>query len=238
MRRTKRNHKNIVAIIAMAALLTILVVGGTVAWLTRTSSLTNTFTVGSFTTPDTFPVDPEHQDTSAITSISIEGNLYEPSWAGGDHKLIPAATFAKDPYVGIGEGSEDAVVYVNVTNNLSNKVYFTINTGWVAVDGCTTAGYVPEDPEEEITEPRYTSGLFKYTAGLTANSGKDVWTTTPLFSAVLTDESANSEDFTVQGGGDPAIVVTSFLHQAKDGNTPISATEIESAAKKVFHYTN
>jgi len=228
MRKTKRNHKNIVAIIAMVVLLAFLVAGGTIAWLTRTSSLTNTFTVGSFTTPTTFPNDPTDQtDPEDVTAISIDGNLYEPSWdATEEHKLIPSASFAKDPYVGIGAGSEDGVVYVNVVNNFSEKVYFSLNQGWEPVLGHVVQGSL---------SGTYTSGLFKYVAGLTADADKDVWTTTPLFSSVVTDEAANTSDFTPAQGNNHEIVVSSFLHQAKDdqGNAIDSAT-IQAAAIAAF----
>lgn len=223
MRRAERKNKKTVAVIVFALLLAFLVAGGTMAWLTRTSSLSNTFIVGSFTTPTTDPTDPTE-------TISIDGNLYEPSWdSTAEHKLIPSASFDKDPYVGIGAGSEDAVVYVNVENNFSNKVYFTLNTGWEPVSGCTTAG---------SASGTYTSGLFKYTAGLTGDEDDDVWTTTPVFSSIVTAENADATDFTVSAGNDTEIVVSSFLHQAKDSsNTAIPAATIEAAAKDAFGYT-
>lgn len=227
MRRNTRKNKNILAAIVFMLIIAFLVVGTTIAWLTKTSSITNTFTVGSFNIPTTFPDDPTDPE-SATHAISITGNLNEPSWNPDiEHKLMPAVSFAKDPYVGIGKGSEDAVVYVKVTNNLSNKVYFTINDGWEAVSGHTTAGYT----SPEVTETRYTSGIFKYTAGLTASDTKDIWTENPLFSNVKVDEDANVDDFNVQGNEDPAIVVECFLHQAKNSQgDAISSTEIENAA--------
>ena len=223
MRRAERRNKKTVAVIVFALLLAFLVTGGTIAWLTRTSTLSNTFTVGSFTTPTTDPTDPTE-------TISIDGNLYEPSWdESEEHKLLPSATFDKDPYVGIGAGSEDAVVYVNVENNFSNKVYFTINSGWTPVSGCTTAG------SESGT---YTSGLFKYTAGLTGDEDDDVWTSTPLFSEIVVADDAEDTDFEVGAGNDTEIVVSSFIHQAKDSSgTAISSTTIENAAKDAFNYT-
>ena len=126
-REKQSNNKTFLSIVLLIILM-ILVLSGTIAWLTKTSSVSNIFTVGSFENPTTSPTDPE-------TPISIDGNIYEPSWnAEEEHKLIPAATFEKDPYVGIGTGSEDASVYVYVENSFSNKVYFTINEGWEAVE--------------------------------------------------------------------------------------------------------
>ena len=219
-RRTQRkeSNKKIMAVIVFALIVAFLVAAGTIAWLTRTSSVSNTFTVGSFESPVTDPKD-------STKSINIDGNIYEPSWdASATHKLIPSATFVKDPYIGIGAGSEDAVVYAYVENNFSNKVYFTINEGWEAVQA--TAG---------SQNGTYTSGLFKYTAGLTAKTDGDSWTTTPLFSSVATDEAATLTDFTPATGKDYEIKVSSFLHQAKDNDgAPISDATILAAAKSAF----
>ncbi len=231
MRRNTRKNKNILAAIVFMLIIAFLVVGTTIAWLTKTSSITNTFTVGSFNIPTTFPDDPTNPQ-SETHAINIQENIHEPSWNRQiEHKLMPAVSFAKDPYVGIGKGSEDAVVYVNVTNNLSsNKVYFTINDGWEPVANQTTAG---------AANGTYKSGIFKYTAGLAASADTDAWTTNPLFSSVVVDESANINDFNVQGTGSPQIVVTCFLHQAKDNNgDAISSTEIENAAITEFNKLN
>lgn len=216
-KRAKQSNKKAVSVIVLLLILALIVVGGTIAWLTRTSSVSNIFTVGSFETPSTSPTNPE-------TPITIDGNIYEPSWsAEEEHKLIPDATFEKDPYVGIGKGSEDATVYVYVDNSFSNKVYFTINSGWEVVEAT-----------EGFAEDTYTSGLFKYTAGLTGSTSQDVWTTTPLFSNVVTDETATSEDFTVEEG-DLEIKVSAFLHQTKDSSgLPISEDTIKQAAKDAF----
>lgn len=206
-----KNKKKTLLVI-VAALLVFLTVGGTVAWLTRTSSVTNSFTVGEFSEPTTSPLD-------ATQSINIDGNLYEPSWTP-DTKIYPGATIAKDPYVGIGPGSESGIVYVYVQNNFSNKVYFTINTGWEAVANETVAGTGANS---------YTSGIFKYTAGLTGSATDDVWTTTPLFSNILVDDAANTTDLDVNS---KTIVVKSFIHQTSTGE---SDANILAAAKAAFN---
>ena len=219
MENKKEKRKSVLLILLML-LIGFAMVSGTVAWLTKTDKITNSFTIGTFEEPSTSPVDP-------TLTVDLDGNLYEPSWnANEEHKLLPGVSFEKDPYVGIGKGSEDAVVYVYVQNNFSNKVYFTINQGWEAVDGETTSGYATGT---------YTSGLFKYTAGLSGAASADVWTQTPLFSTVSADDSSDIADFTVSDGKNNEIVVSSFIHQAKDdeGNA-ISDSEILTAAKSAF----
>lgn len=223
MRSTKRKNKKILAVIIFSLLLVFLVTAGTIAWLTRTSSLVNTFTIGAIEIPTTAPDD---------SPIEIDGNLYEPSWdSETTHKLIPSATFDKDPYVGIGAGSEDVAVYVYVENNFSNKVYFDINTGWEAVEA--TVGY--NDPSEAANDARYTSGLFKYTAGLSGATTSDVWTEAPLFSSVVVDETAELSDFTVAEGKNSEIKISCFLHQANDNDgQAIPEDSIEAAAKEAL----
>ena len=217
----KKNNKKKILIIVLAVLLVVATIGTTIAWLTRTNSITNSFSVGSFEYPTTDPTDPTE-------TISIQSHLYEPSWdPTAAHKLLPGVTFAKDPYVGIGAGSEDAQVYVYVQNNMSSKVYFTLNSGWEAVSGETTAG---------SANGTYTSGLFKYTAGLTASSTDDVWTSTPVFSSVVIADNANGTDFEVAQGQSTDIIVSSFIHQAKDGSGNLIAdATILAAAKEAFH---
>lgn len=213
----KKNRKYVV--IPLLLLLLLVTVGGTVAWLTATNTKTNTFTVGKFVKP---------AKTPDGTANNLDEFLTEPSWVtSAEHKLLPGVSFDKDPYVGIGKGSEDAVVYVQVTNPFSNKVYFTINEGWEAVANETTPG--------SAGTGTYTSGIFKYTAGLSNATAGDVWTTKPLFSKIQVANDAQDSDYTVAQGVDPSIVVKSFIHQAKDGsNQPISDATILSAAKSAF----
>lgn len=199
-----KNKKIILAVLA------VVIVGfsisGTIAWLTRVSEITNTFTVGTFSVPTTDPITQEE--------IEIDGNLYEPSWdSKADHKLLPGALFEKDPYVGMGPGSEDAVVYVKVENNISEKVYFELNENWTAVDEYSEKYEVAQLSEENN---KYVYGLFKYTGnnGILSASDADSWTN-PLFDEIIVADDANIDDFSVNEG-EGRIIVKSFLHQAKD----------------------
>lgn len=233
-RKTKHhsaNKRNTVAVVAVL-LVCILAIGGTIAYLTSHSSLENTFTVGQIS-----PIDPEEggPDGKPIpeedkTNGRLSGNLYEPGWVK-DSKLLPSATIKKDPYVGVGAGSEACEVYVYVKNTMTNNdhIYFTINTGWVPVDGYAT-------PIGETSN--YTGGLFKYTGGLDALkvTGKNVWTTQPLFNNVEVSNEAAAGDFKVNGEDKVgSITVQSFLHQKNDANKqPIAEDKILDAVKKQF----
>lgn len=235
-RKTKHhsaNKRNTVAVVAVL-LVCILAIGGTIAYLTSHSSLENTFTVGQIS-----PIDPEEGGPGEKpipeedkTNGRLSGNLYEPSWVK-DSKLLPSATIDKDPYVGVGAGSEACEVYVYVENTMKNNnhIYFTINTGWEPVTGYATS----------FDTGKYTGGLFKYAAGLDALNIKDknVWTTNPLFSTVVVSNEAVAEDFIDTKAQDSktvgSITVQSFLHQSKDANGgKIDDATILAAVKKQF----
>lgn len=178
MEKTKNQKKRFTVVAAVLCLA--LAAGlGTYAWLTATSSLTNTFTVGSINQPDKKP-DPDQPDKPGSDDVTVKSNLIETKWVDNS-KLTPGATIAKNPNVGIGAGSDNAYVFVYVKNALvtegtaaANTPYFTIdNTKWQPVNGeVTTNG----------NDAQYISGLFMYAANqggpalVTASADADVYT--------------------------------------------------------------
>lgn len=197
--------------LCLAAVLVMSAVLGTIAYMTAQDSVTNTFTVGSFSNPD--PTDPDHTE-------KLHEYIEESSWEEGS-KLIPGESIAKDPKVGIGAGSEDAWVYVYIKNNLITKdadaVTFTLNEGWEAVQA------------DEVTPDSgvYTGGLFKYNTKLSTADGNDAWT------ATIFDKVNVSADATVDGfdSANLTMVVNAYIHQAKDDNGEIATATIEQNAK-------
>lgn len=97
--------------ILLGALALILVaavsVGGTLALLTASDNVVNTFTVGN-----------------------VKIDLTEPNYKGDNQKLIPGTTIAKDPTVTVKANSEDCYVRVKVTvpDALANYVSLDYNT--------------------------------------------------------------------------------------------------------------
>lgn len=224
----KKSTKKVLMLSVVALLLVASITMGTIAWLTAQDSLTNTFTIGNFTKPEDPDDRPDAQQPEGQkpTDPNISEYMIEPSWdKTAEHKLVPGGTLLKDPYVGIGKGSENAVVYVYVDNPfLSESVYFKLSDGWEAVEGQVTEG---------TEDGTYVSGLFKYvnddeTGILVASATDDSWTTRPVFYNVIVDKDANIEDLDVTN---KEITVSCFIHQAYDGTgAPISADEIEAAA--------
>lgn len=241
-RNKSRNKTKMTAVIALL-LVCLLAVGGTIAYLTTHSTLKNTFTVGDIgeidpeePNPGPHPDRPINPDDPEIAT-KLNGNLYEPSWKNGA-KLSPGVTVAKDPYVGVGAGSEPCDVYVYVTNEMvnNNKMYFKMNAGWSAVEATSV---------QVGDATYYTGGLFKYDAGLDASKldkeqHQNAWTTKPLFNNVIVSEDANIDDFKVKGEGSntTTITVQAFLHQSNNAEgEAISDDVILAAAKKAFGIT-
>lgn len=224
----KRDHRKLAVLCLLVVLLLAAAAFGTMAWLTASDSVTNTFTVGNFNKPNPDPgTGPDEKPLPA----DLAGYIVEPNWNKNEtHKLIPGASFAKDPYVGIGPKSEDAIVYVYVQNPFEgSSVYFELGDGWSAVEGETVSA-------EDQGEKDYVSGLFKYTAGLTASASDNVWTANPVFSQVVVSDNAQTEELNIDE--DKNIVVSCFIHQAKDGDeagASLEGTALDAAKYWVNH---
>lgn len=120
-----------------AVLLVAASVLGTMAYLTSTDKVTNTFTIGKITiTLDEAQVD---ADGKAQTNVPrVKENSY---------KLMPGHAYDKDPTVHVKKDSEDAYIFVKVENGISafeadTKIAKQItDNGWSALDGFTNVYY-------------------------------------------------------------------------------------------------
>lgn len=102
--------KKLVAAAAVAATLCV-TIGGTLAWLTDTETVTNTLTVGDVEiTLDEAKVDDNGQEITGEGAGRVQANTY---------KLFPGKEYDKDPTVTVAEGSEDCYVFVTVDNGLA-----------------------------------------------------------------------------------------------------------------------
>lgn len=168
----KMNSKlrRILLTVCSAALLVCVTVGATVAYLTSTDEVKNTFTVGKVAiTLDEAAIkqDPDSKNwVEDATQPRVKENTY---------KLLPGITYAKDPTVTVKAGSEKAYVRVLVTinkrdvldqlfkdNNIAISSVVDVNAKWkvasnktedksVEVDGKTTV------EKNRIYELRYDS---------------------------------------------------------------------------------
>lgn len=222
---------------------------GTIAYMTATSSKTNAFTVGSFDYPTTDP------DESG-TTIKVDGYILEKVWdeetkAGTEdapaHKLVPDNTLNKDPNIGIGKGSEDAYVYAFVKNPMvatgstdeairDGSVYFQLNSGWefVPVEGLNYKKLTIDGRDY------YTGGLFRYigrngtseTPAVLSAAKADAWTGT-IFNTVTCGKDMNTAEM-AKTSDEYDIVVSAYIHQAKDGNGEYTLKDTAEAAAKAW----
>ena len=111
------SKKKIVALALSVAILAVVIVGASLAYLSdRTQVTTNTFTVGKVKIElDEHKVDATGKKTTETTK---EGNTYN---------LLPGVTYDKDPFVTVKANSEDCYVRVKVTLDNADKIYKIYN---------------------------------------------------------------------------------------------------------------
>lgn len=80
---------------------------GTMAYLTSTDTVTNTFTVGKV------EIKLDETDVTNPTGSRVQANSY---------KLMPGTTYTKDPTVTVLKGSEDSYVRMKVTFNNAKEI--------------------------------------------------------------------------------------------------------------------
>ena len=119
--------RRILLLLACAVLLVSLSVGATLAYLTSTKTVTNTFTVGKVDIKlDEAPVDPETGKAKADVARTETGNT--------EVVMVPGRLIDKDPTVTVLKGSEDCYVRVKVTVDVSEG----FNTTNTTLEGSTT----------------------------------------------------------------------------------------------------
>lgn len=143
-----------------AALLVAASVLGTMAYLTDTETVTNTFTVGKVKIDlDEARVNPD--GTPVAGAPRVKENSY---------KLLPGHTYTKDPTVHVDKVSEDSYIFVKVENGISafeaaavEAGYKTIANqitanGWTALSGVDNVYYreyiknTTNDPDLKVFE--------------------------------------------------------------------------------------
>lgn len=130
--------KKSIALVMMAVLLVAASVMGTLAYLTSTDAVENTFTVGKVAiTLDEAKVT---EYGKAVTPASrVKENTY---------KLIPGHAYTKDPTVHFAAGSEASWLFVKVENGIAAIEADTkiadqiIGNGWTALTGVTGVYYM------------------------------------------------------------------------------------------------
>lgn len=120
--------RNKALLLALCAVLLVTAsVLGTMAYLTASVSVTNTFTVGKVAiTLDEAPVDVYGVQQAGDR---VDANIY---------KLIPGHTYTKDPTITVSADSENCWLFAKIDNGLGDDGAITIDTEkWTQVNGAT-----------------------------------------------------------------------------------------------------
>lgn len=129
--RKQRTRRALLTLCLMLAV-AVVSIGGTIAWLTaKTSTITNTFTVGDINI-DLY----EHtRDANGdlTTTVTHDGI--------SDYKIIPGTDLHKDPTAVVKANSEKCYLFVKVEaagwNN--SKIAYSIADGWTELTSANTA---------------------------------------------------------------------------------------------------
>ena len=159
-----KKTRKILLMAACAVLLVCISVGATVAYLTSTDSVTNTFTVGKVAIT---------LDEAQVTEygVAVEGDARVKA---NTYKLIPGHEYKKDPTVHFVAGSEASWLFVKVENGISaieadTKIAAQIaNNGWTALTGVDGVYYQRVDANATSAAINYVV-FEKFTLTDTAN---------------------------------------------------------------------
>lgn len=200
----KKTTKSLLLGLCAVLLVTVSVLG-TVAWLTSTDTIKNTFTVGRVAiTMDEAKV---NESGVRVGTDRVATN----SW-----KLMPGYTYTKDPTIHVSAGSEDCYLFVRVDNPLAaiegepTTASQMEANGWKAVEGQTDV-YAYMGTQEDASEPA------------AVKAGADIAVFETFTVSEETDGSA------LASHAEEAITVTAYAVQAK-GLTATTASEIWTEA--------
>ena len=152
-----KKAKKILVLALSACLLVAITIGSTVAYLTDTGSVTNSFTVGKINKPDDPEDGPKYAGYLDEAKVDEDGKPIagEDRVTSNTYKLVPGCKYTKDPTVHIGKGSEKCYVFVKVDNGIVSyidELSITPN-GWTALEGEKDVYY--RTVEENDTEDQH-----------------------------------------------------------------------------------
>ena len=188
--KTKKKILVALALVGCAILLVAGSIAGTIAYLTATDTVTNTFTVGKVAIK---------LDEAKVTAYGeVDGTTRVKA---NEYKLIPGHSYIKDPIVYVEKGSEESYVFVKVANGLANiEAGKTIATqiaenGWTALDGQTGVYYKVVDAREttvDMTLPVFASFTLKEDATVANYASATIVVTAYAIQKDQTGSAANA----------------------------------------------
>ncbi len=202
-----KTARKVLLLVLCAALLVSATVMGTLAYLTDSETVTNTFSVGNVViTLDEQDVDDSDNDEN--TTERDQANKYH---------LLPGHTYIKDPIVHVDPNSEDCYLFVTIDNQIA-AIEATGDTtvaaqmkakGWAAVDNVANT-YVYVGTAEGASAP------------LAVSANSDI----TVFEKIVIAGSVDNN--TLASYASKTITVTAYAVQ-KDGFENSTAAQIWNA---------
>lgn len=183
---------------------------GTVAYLTSTASVENTFSVGNVTiTMDEAKVNEYGEQlykTAEPGKFATAGTDKADRVAKNDYKLIPGREYIKDPVIYVAAKSEPCWLFVKVENKISafeKSGDTTIakqleNNGWKALDGVTNVYYHDVVDARTATENVNVTVFEKFVIADKADTAE---ATKTAWAAVTADTKITVTAYAVQENG-------------------------------------
>lgn len=129
--KMKARNKILLLALCMAALIAVSVIG-TMAYLTSTDKVTNTFTVGKV------------EITLDEAKVTADGKAVEGAARANENEyhLMPGHLYTKDPTVHVTADSENSWIFIQVRNDISAYEAETVEGGYTAIaDQITKNGW-------------------------------------------------------------------------------------------------
>lgn len=161
--KMNKKLRRILLTVCSAALLVCVTVGATVAYLTSTETVTNTFTVGQVKISlDEAKVGTDGKAITGEGAMRVQANSY---------KLMPGGEYDKDPTIHIDDSSEEAYLRVKVAVTNTTKVDALFQEKGYAEAGITSILEGLDLTKWDITST-VENDVRTYVLTLKANDGK------------------------------------------------------------------
>lgn len=219
--------KKILALALVFCLALALGIGGTLAYLTSTDTVTNTFTVGNVSIKlDEAKVNDKGQPVKVTKNdnggetVEVVENLADATRVDkNSYKLLPGHSYTKDPTVTVNAGSEEAYVRMIVTVTFGkqlnmqdekmpdvsklDKIFTNYSADWVRNGNCQTSSATNEK-NEQVTVITYEYRYSKDNKS-TVTGGTTDMTLAPLFTGITVPGTWTNDNLEAIGGFEISI---------------------------------
>lgn len=231
--------RKILVSLAALALVAAISIGGTIAYLTSTDKVENTFTVGNVkitmdearVNADGKPVD---QNSTVVTDLTKAERVAENSY-----KLMPGHSYTKDPTIHVDASSEDCFIRAKVTLTNADKWIeiakkYADNKVENIIQGTDDNIWWVSQPAVDNEKNTVTYTFVYKNESHTDELGKRIWTSADSKDLVLFDKIVMPGNLTndeLKGVGDSKITVVAEAIQADGFETEAAAWAAFDAQK-------